>query len=72
VDDSDSDLDDLHHILEESMQQLHVAQSVLTRHRKDAMDTGIYLQPQKYVSIVSKSSIQRCKICKKSLTARAT
>ncbi|XP_064623681.1 uncharacterized protein LOC135485513 isoform X2 [Lineus longissimus] len=53
VDDSDSDLDDLLHILEQSLQQLQVAQSMLTCHRKDAMDTGIYLQPQRYAEILA-------------------
>lgn len=50
-DDSDSDLEDLHHVIEESRQQLQVAESALKKHRKDVMDTGIYIDPSKYVSL---------------------
>ncbi len=51
ADDSDSDLEDLHHVIKESRQQLQVAECALKKHRKDVMDTGIYLDPSKYVSI---------------------
>ena len=50
ADDSDSDLDDLHHVIEESRQQLQVTESALKKYRKDVMDTGIYIDPSKYVS----------------------
>ena len=50
ADDSDSDLEDFHHVVEESRHQIKVAESVLKRHHKDVMDTGIYMDPSKYVS----------------------
>ncbi len=51
AEDSDSDLEDLHHVIKESRQQLQVAECALKKHRKDVMDTGIYIDPSKYVSI---------------------
>ena len=48
--DSDSDLEDLQHVIEESRTQLNVAENALNKKRKDIMGTGIYLEPAKYVS----------------------
>ncbi len=53
MDDSDSDMEDLHHVIEESRQQIRVTESSLKKHRKDVLDTGIYLDSSKYVSTVS-------------------
>ena len=49
-DDSDSDIEDLHHVLEESRMQLKVADKSLRKKRKDPLGTGLYLNPGKYVS----------------------
>ena len=49
--DSDSDLEDLQHVIAESQAQLHVAESALNKQRRDVMGTGIYLDPRKYVCI---------------------
>ena len=49
MEDSDSDLEDMKHMLEESRKQLQVADTVLKKPRNDAMGTGIFLHPQKYV-----------------------
>ena len=49
--DSDSDIEDLHHVLEESRMQLKVADRSLRKKRKDPLKTGLYLNPGKYVSI---------------------
>lgn len=48
--DSDSDIEDLHHVLEESRMQLKVADRSLKKKRKDPLKTGLYLNPGKYVS----------------------
>jgi hypothetical protein len=48
--DSDSDLEDLYHVLEESSLQLRVADHSLKKKRKDPMVTGLHLNPSKYVS----------------------
>ena len=53
VDDSDSDLEDLHHVIEESRQQIAVAEQVLNKHHKDVLDTGLYMDASKYVSLHS-------------------
>lgn len=55
VDDSDSDLEDLHHVIEESRQQITVAESVLNKHHKDVFDTGLYMDASKYVRTPSGS-----------------
>lgn len=47
--DSDSDIEDLHHVLEESRMQLKVADKSLKKKRKDPLKTGLYLNPGKYV-----------------------
>lgn len=51
--DSDSDIEDLHHVLEESRMQLKVADKSLKKKRKDPLKTGLYLTPGKYVSYKS-------------------
>lgn len=51
--DSDSDIEDLHHVLEESRMQLKVADKSLKKKRKDPLKTGLYLNPGKYVSYKS-------------------
>ena len=48
--DSDSDLEDLQHVIDESRTQLNVAENALNKKRRDVMGTGIYLDPSKYVS----------------------
>jgi len=48
--DSDSDIEDLNHVLEESKMQLKVADRSLKKKRKDPLKTGLYLNPGKYVS----------------------
>lgn len=47
--DSDSDLEDLHHVIQQSVEQLHVTDSSLKKRRSDPMGTGISLDPSKYV-----------------------
>ena len=49
--DSDSDIEDLNHVLEESKMQLKVADRSLKKKRKDPLKTGLYLNPGKYVSM---------------------
>ena len=57
VDDSDdSDLEDLHHVIEESRRQIRVTESSLNKHRKDIMDAGIYLDSSKYVCLLISST----------------
>ena len=51
-DDSDSDIEELHHVLEESRMQLKVADKSLRKKRKDPLGTGLYLNPGKYVSFM--------------------
>ncbi|CAH1791757.1 unnamed protein product [Owenia fusiformis] len=53
MEDSDSDIEDLHHVIKESTDQIHVAAAVLKKYRKDVMDTGIYLDPSKYAEVVA-------------------
>ena len=53
MEDSDSDLEDLHHVIEESSAQLGFAESALKKHRKDVMDTGIYLDSSKYAELLA-------------------
>ena len=50
-DDSDSDIEELHHVLEESRMQLKVADKSLRKKRKDPLGTGLYLNPGKYVRL---------------------
>ncbi|ESP01616.1 hypothetical protein LOTGIDRAFT_172560 [Lottia gigantea] len=52
-DDSDSDIEDFHHIIDQSKLQLKKADQSLKKKRKDAMGTGIHLNPAKYVEILS-------------------
>lgn len=52
-DDSDSDLDDFHHILDQSELQLKLADQSLRKKRKDPMGTGLHPDPAKYVSLLS-------------------
>lgn len=47
-DDSDSDLDDFYHVLDESSNQLKVTDHALQKKKKD---TGLYLNTGRYVSI---------------------
>ncbi|KAL3873508.1 hypothetical protein ACJMK2_036617 [Sinanodonta woodiana] len=51
--DSDSDIEDLHHVLEESRTQLKVADHSLRKKRKDSMGTGLYLNPGKYGELLA-------------------
>ncbi|XP_064600095.1 uncharacterized protein LOC135466505 isoform X2 [Liolophura sinensis] len=50
--DSDSDLEDLHHVIQQSVEQLHVTDSSLKKRRSDPMGTGISLDPSKYAEHV--------------------
>jgi len=52
-DDSDSDIEDLHHVLEESRMQLKVADRSLRKKRKDPLKTGLYLNPGKYGELLA-------------------
>ncbi|XP_053408387.1 uncharacterized protein LOC123564827 [Mercenaria mercenaria] len=51
--DSDSDIEDLHHVLEESRMQLKVADRSLKKKRKDPLKTGLYLNPGKYGELLA-------------------
>ncbi|XP_074662995.1 uncharacterized protein LOC141915384 isoform X2 [Tubulanus polymorphus] len=51
--DSDSDLEDLHDVIQESTHQLQVTGASLRKPRNDVMNTGIFLQPQKYAEIIA-------------------
>ncbi|XP_059174677.1 uncharacterized protein LOC131954875 isoform X2 [Physella acuta] len=51
-DDSDSDLDDFHHILDQSELQLKLADQSLRKKRKDPMGTGLHPDPAKYEEII--------------------
>ena len=46
--DSDSDLEDFQHVIGESMKALLFTEGTLTKTRKDAMETGIVLDPSEY------------------------
>ena len=50
--DSDSDLEDLCYVLDESHTQLKVADHSLKKKRKDPLGTGLHLNPSKYVSVI--------------------
>lgn len=52
-DDSDSDIEELHHVLEESRMQLKVADKSLRKKRKDPLGTGLYLNPGKYGELMA-------------------
>lgn len=52
-DDSDSDIEELHHVLEESRMQLKVADKSLKKKRKDPLGTGLYLNPGKYGELMA-------------------
>ena len=47
--DSDSDMEELYHVLDESRMQLKVAERSLRKTRKDPLKTGLYPNPGKYV-----------------------
>ncbi|XP_014671803.1 PREDICTED: uncharacterized protein LOC106812432 isoform X2 [Priapulus caudatus] len=49
--DSDSDLEDLHYVIDESSSQIHVAQAALIRLQQDA--AGQPLDPQKYAELLA-------------------
>ncbi|CAL1528424.1 unnamed protein product [Lymnaea stagnalis] len=51
-DDSDSDLEDFHHILDQSELQLRLADQSLRKRRKDPMGTGLHPNPAKYDEII--------------------
>ncbi|XP_050406515.2 uncharacterized protein LOC126821926 isoform X2 [Patella vulgata] len=51
--DSDSDIDDFHHILDQTELQLKKADQSLKKKRKDAMGTGLHLNPSKYAEILA-------------------
>ncbi|XP_012946402.1 uncharacterized protein LOC101852145 [Aplysia californica] len=51
-DDSDSDLEDFHHILDQSDLQLKLADQSLKKKRKDPMGTGLHPDPAKYKEII--------------------
>lgn len=51
--DSDSDIEDLHHVLEESRMQLKVADRSLRKKRKDPLKTGLYINPGKYGELMA-------------------
>ncbi|XP_052767291.1 uncharacterized protein LOC128208037 [Mya arenaria] len=51
--DSDSDIEDLNHILEESRMQLKVADRSLRKKRKDPLKTGLHLNPGKYDELMA-------------------
>ena len=46
--DSDSDLEDFQHVIGESLKALAFTEGALTKHRRDAMETGIVLDPSEY------------------------
>ncbi|XP_067939822.1 uncharacterized protein, partial [Watersipora subatra] len=48
-DSEDSDIEELHHVLTESSDQLSRAKSALNKPHKDVVQCGIYLDPQKYM-----------------------
>ena len=48
-DDSDSDLEDFHYILDQSELQLKLVDQSLRKKRKDPMGTGLHPNPAKYV-----------------------
>ncbi|XP_067682789.1 nuclear migration protein unc-83-like isoform X1 [Haliotis asinina] len=52
-DDSDSDIEDFHYVLDQSADQLRLADQSLKKKRKDPMGTGIYLKPAKYAEIMA-------------------
>ncbi|XP_055879633.1 uncharacterized protein LOC106057114 isoform X2 [Biomphalaria glabrata] len=51
-DDSDSDLEDFHHILEQSELSLRLADQSLRKRRRDPMGTGLHPDPAKYEEII--------------------
>ncbi|XP_052272176.1 uncharacterized protein LOC127872805 isoform X2 [Dreissena polymorpha] len=53
MDDSDSDIEDLHHVLQESHMQLKVAMKSLRKKRKDPLKTGLYENPGKYGQLLA-------------------
>ena len=48
--DSDSDLEDFQHVVADSLKALTFTERALTKRRRDAMETGIVLDPAEYVS----------------------
>ncbi|KAH9492902.1 hypothetical protein Btru_032575 [Bulinus truncatus] len=52
-DDSDSDLEDFHHLLEQSELSLRLADQSLRKRRRDPMGTGLHPDPAKYEEIIA-------------------
>ncbi|KAF6028682.1 hypothetical protein EB796_013003 [Bugula neritina] len=48
-DSEDSDIEDLHYVIQQSSTQLLQADSALRKPRKDVVQCGVYLDPQKYL-----------------------
>lgn len=48
VDDSDSDLEDIHYVIEESCKAIKFTENTLKKFRKDNMETGIFIDPSEY------------------------
>mgnify|MGYP001796203867 FL=1 len=48
-DSEDSDIEDLHYVIQQSSTQLLQADSALRKPRRDVVQSGIYLDPQKYI-----------------------
>ncbi|GFS14603.1 A-kinase anchor protein 6 [Elysia marginata] len=60
-DDSDSDLEDFHHILDQSELQLKLVDQSLRKKRKDPMGSGLHPNPAKYSEIlVTYETNMRC------------
>ncbi|XP_013384395.1 uncharacterized protein LOC106154553 [Lingula anatina] len=53
VDDSDSDMEDFQHVINESAKQIQVTETSLKKQRRDAMDTGLCMDPSKYAELVA-------------------
>ncbi|XP_041353750.1 uncharacterized protein LOC121371719 [Gigantopelta aegis] len=52
-DDSDSDMEDFHYILDQSCMQLKLADQSLKKKRKNSMGTHLHLTPAKYAEIIA-------------------
>ena len=51
--DSDSDVDEFHYVITESQKAMDFTESTLAiKPGKDAMNTGVYLNPSEYVSAI--------------------
>ena len=51
VDDSDSDLEDIHYVIVESCKAIKFTENTLKKFRKDNMETGIFIDPSEYVCV---------------------